>query len=130
MCNALQGTYGSASTTLVQVGMIYRPLARSFIQPYLLQGACGLAFTPTSSIQMRSNDGAIGDMALILTVYEDPDWKELRPTFTAAFGFSTAPNAGYQIHVEARESWLRIEGGDRRRHPVRDSSRHHKTVLF
>ena len=104
-CSALQGTYGSASTTLVQGGMIYRPLTRTFIQPYF-KGLAGLAFTPGSSIQTRSTYGSIGDTALILTIYEDPDWKELRPTFTAVAGFSTASTSGYQLHVEARESWL------------------------
>jgi hypothetical protein len=104
-CGALQGTYGSASTTLIQAGMIYRPLTRSFLQPYF-KGLAGIAFTPSSTIQMISNYGSIGDTALIITIYEDPDWKELRPTWTAAIGVSTASNAGYQLHVEARESWL------------------------
>ena len=104
-CSALQGTYGSASTTLIQAGMIYRPLTRSFLQPYF-KGLAGLAFTPSSTIETRSTYGSIGDTALIITIYEDPDWKELRPTFTAVVGFSTASSSGYQLHVEARESWL------------------------
>ena len=105
VCDALKGATGSASTTLIQGGMVYRPLSRSFLQPYF-KGVVGLAFTPSSSIQMRSTYGSIGDTSLILTIYKDDGWKEIRPTWTAAFGVSTAPNSGYQLHVEVRESWL------------------------
>jgi hypothetical protein len=106
-CNALKGANGSASTTLIQGGVVYRPLSRSFLQPYF-KGVVGLAFTPSSTIQTRSDYGAIGDTALILTIYTDDHWKELRPTWTAAFGISTAPSSGYQLHVEVRESWLAL----------------------
>ena len=104
-CNALKGAQGSAATTIVQGGVIVRPLARSFFQPYF-KGAVGLAFTPSSSIQMRSTYGSVGDTALILTIYKDDNGKELRPTWTVAFGVSTAPSSGYQLHLEVRESWL------------------------
>ena len=104
-CNALQGAQGSAAATLVQGGLVWRPLARSFLQPYA-KALAGAAFTPTSTIQMQSNYGALGDTALILTIYQDDGWHAIRPTWTAAVGLSTAPGSGYQLHVEARESWL------------------------
>ena len=104
-CNALQGAQGSASTTLVQGGVVFRPLARSFLQPYF-KGIVGLAFTPSSTIMTRSTYGSIGDTALILTIYKDDNWKAVRPAWTVAFGISTAPSSGYQLHLEVRESWL------------------------
>lgn len=104
-CNALQGAQGSASTTLVQGGVVFRPLARSFLQPYF-KGIVGLAFTPSSTIMTRSTYGSIGDTALILTIYKDDNWKAVRPAWTAVFGISTAPSSGYQLHIEVRESWL------------------------
>ena len=104
-CDALKGARGSASTTLVQGGVVFRPLARSFLQPYF-KGIVGLAFTPSSTIMTRSTYGSIGDTALILTIYKDDSWKAVRPTWTAAFGISTAPSSGFQLHLEVRESWL------------------------
>lgn len=104
-CDALKGAEGSASTTLIQGGLVFRPLARSFLQPYF-KGIVGVAFTPSSTIATRSIYGSIADTALILTIYTDDSWKEIRPTWTAAFGISTAPSSGYQLHVEVRESWL------------------------
>lgn len=107
VCDALKGTLGTASTTVVNGGIIYRPLSRTFLQPYF-KGVVGLAFTPSSTVAMRSVYGAIGDTSLILTVYKDDDWKEIRPSWTVGFGVSTAPSSGYQIRVEARETWLTL----------------------
>jgi hypothetical protein len=107
VCNALNGTLGSSSTTVVQVGGVYRPLSRAFFQPYF-KVAGGVAFTPTSSIAMRSIYGAIADTELIVTVYKDESWKSIRPTWTAGIGVSTAPSSGYQLRVEARETWMAL----------------------
>jgi hypothetical protein len=104
-CSALTGSDGSASTTLVQGGLIYRPLTRSFLQPYF-KGLVGLAFTPSSTLETISTYGAIGDTSLVITIYKDDNWHELRPTWTTAFGVSTAASSGYQLHIEVRESWL------------------------
>lgn len=106
-CNALKGAQGSASTTLIQGGVVYRPLARSFLQPYV-KALAGIAFTPSSTIEMRSIYGSIADTSLILTIYQDDGWNAARPTWTAALGISTAPSSGYQLRVEVRESWLPI----------------------
>lgn len=105
VCNALKGTLGSASTTTVNGGLVYRPFTRTFLQPYF-KGVVGLAFTPTSTIAMRSVYGAIGDTSLILTVYKDDHWAAVRGTATASFGIATAPSSGYQLFIEARETWL------------------------
>lgn len=105
VCSALKGTLGSASTAVVQAGLVYRPMSRSAFQPYAkLMG--GLAFTPSSTIAMRSVYGAIADTDLIVTIYKDDHWKSIRTSWTAALGISTAPSQGYQLRVEARETWL------------------------
>lgn len=107
-CSSLKGAQGSAPTTLIQGGMVYRPLARADLQPYL-KGLVGVAFTPSSLIAMQTTYGAIGDTTLNLTIYQDDSWKEVRPTWTAAIGISTAPSSGYQVHVEFRESWMPLD---------------------
>jgi opacity protein-like surface antigen len=105
VCSALKGTLGSASTTVIQAGLVYRPLSRAALQPYAkLMG--GLAFTPSSSIALQSIYGAIADTELIVTIYKDDNWKSIRTSWTAALGISTAPSQGYQLRVEARETWL------------------------
>lgn len=108
VCSALKGTLSSASTTVVQGGLVYRPLSRAAFQPYAkVMG--GLAFTPSSSIALRSIYGAIADTELIVTIYKDDNWKSIRTSWTAALGISTAPSQGYQLRVEARETWLPLE---------------------
>jgi opacity protein-like surface antigen len=107
VCSALTGTLGSSSTTVVQGGAVYRPLSRAAFQPYL-KVAGGVAFTPTSSIAMRSVYGAIADTELIVTIYKDDNWKPIRPTWTAGVGVSTAPSSGFQLRLEARETWMAL----------------------
>ncbi len=107
VCSALEGTLGSASTTVVHAGMVYRPLTRSFLQPYL-KASAGIAFTPSSTVALQSTYGHVGDTALFMTIYKDDDWKAMRPSWTLGFGLSTAPSSGYQIHVEVRETWLAL----------------------
>ena len=106
-CSALEGTIGSASTTVINAGLIYRPLTRTFLQPYFKANA-GLAFTPSSTVALQSNYGAVGDTLLFITIYKDDDWKPIRPSWSVGFGISTAPSSGYQIHVEVRETWLAL----------------------
>ena len=106
-CSALEGTLGSASTTVVHAGVVYRPLTRTFLQPYL-KASAGIAFTPSSTIALQSNYGFVGDTALFITIYKDDDWRPIRPSWTLGFGISTAPSSGYQIHVEVRETWLAL----------------------
>jgi len=105
VCDALKGTLGTASTTVVHGGIVYRPFSRTFLQPYF-KGVVGLAFTPASTVAMRSTYGAIADTALINTIYKDDDWKVIRPSWSVGVGVSTAATSGYQIHVEIRETWL------------------------
>jgi len=104
-CNAINGEQRPASVTTVQAGVVLRPLSRSFIQPYgKILG--GLAFTPSSSVAMTSFYGQIGDTLLTLEIYKDDKTREIRPTWTLAAGFSTAPSSGYQIRLELRETWM------------------------
>lgn len=104
-CDALKGARGSASTTQVQGGLVFRPLTRSFLQPYF-KGMVGVAFTPTSTLHTRSTFGNIADTSLIITIYNDDNWKPIRATWTAAIGVSTAPSSGYQLHLELRQAWI------------------------
>jgi hypothetical protein len=104
-CNAVNGEQRPASVTTVQAGVVLRPLSRSFFQPYgKILG--GLAFTPSSTVAMTSFYGAIGDTLLTLEIYKDDHTREIRPTWTLAAGFATAPSSGYQFRIEVRETWL------------------------
>ncbi len=103
-CTYLQGNQMSSSTTTVQGGLVLRPFSRTAFQPYL-KGMIGVTFTPESPLTMVATTGFIADTAYNLTVYTDNTWKEIHPNWTAGFGISTAPGAGYQIHAEFRETW-------------------------
>jgi hypothetical protein len=104
-CNALKGTQGSASTTAVQGGVVLRPFARAFLQPYV-KGLAGLAFTPSSTISMVSDYGLVGDTLERITIYTDNGNKPIRPSWALAAGFATAPSSGYQLRFEVRDTWL------------------------
>lgn len=106
-CSALEGTQGSASTTVINGGLVYRPLTRTFLQPYF-KAIAGFAFTPSSTVALQSVYGAIGDTSLFITIYKDDDWRPIRPSWTVGFGISTAPSSGYQLHLEVRETWLAL----------------------
>lgn len=100
-CNAIAGSPSSVSSTTVQAGVILRPFGDTPIQSYA-KGLAGLAFTPGSTVAMRSfyNSGNV------LTVYEDDRASTTRPTWTLAVGALMSIGRGYQLLVEARESWL------------------------
>lgn len=99
------GSDQSASTTLVQAGVVVRPFKPATVQPFV-KGLIGFAETPKSTVALESVYGAIADTALILTIYQDYGWKQTRPVFTAAAGFNTAPNSGLQVEFEVRETFL------------------------
>ena len=107
VCDAIVGTRGSTSIVVIHGGGVYRPLSRAALQPYF-KGTVGFAFTPSSTIALNSIYGAIVDTPLVMTIYTDPNWKSIRPSWTLGFGISTAPSSGYQIHVEARETWFSL----------------------
>jgi hypothetical protein len=106
-CAALSGDERSSSGTVVQGGFVFRPFTRTGLQPYL-KALGGLAFAPSSTMEMTSVYGSVGDTLLTLTIYPDDHWKSVRPTATLAFGISTAPSSGYQLHIEARETFLAL----------------------
>jgi len=105
VCEQLNGRTASASIVTVNGGFVYRPFSRSSVQPYV-KGVAGVAFTPSSTIALQSVVGFVGDTAVVVNIYDDQSWKPIRPSWTLGFGLSTAPSSGYQIHVEARETWL------------------------
>lgn len=107
-CNSLKGLQGSAATTTIQTGLVVRPFTRLAVQPYL-KGMAGLAFTPTSSVDMQAEFAQLSDTAIqFLTIYHDVNWKPIRPSWAVALGFASAPSSGYQLRAEIRESWLAL----------------------
>jgi len=95
----------SASTTLVQAGVVLRPFKPATLQPFI-KALVGFAETPRSTVEMESTYGALADTALDLTIYKDFGWSQTRPIVTAAIGLTTAPNSGLQVHFEVRETFL------------------------
>src|ERR1041384_5469546 len=57
-----------------------------------------------SAIYEQLTDTAIQ----VITIYHDPSWKPIRPSWAVAFGFATAPSSGYQLRAEIRETWLAL----------------------
>jgi hypothetical protein len=106
-CAALDGKIRSPATSEIQGGFMLRPLSQSPLQPYVkAQG--GLAFTPNSTTYTVSEYPGINGEPLLTTVFPDDTTPSIRPSWTAAFGISTAPHTGYQFRVEVRESWMRL----------------------
>jgi hypothetical protein len=95
----------SASTTLVQAGVVLRPFKPGTLQPFI-KAMAGFAETPRSTLEMESIYGALADTAIDLTIYKNFGWSQTRPIVTAAVGLSTAPNSGLQVHFEVRETFL------------------------
>jgi len=111
-CDSLARTHESAAVSMVQAGAVVRPLVGHYLQPYL-KGLAGVAFTPSSTVNMVSDFGQtpgtfVGTAPLRLTIYDDNEWSSMRPTVQLAGGFTTAPRHGYALHFEARETWLSV----------------------
>lgn len=107
-CDALDGKQRSPASSEIQAGFVFRPLPQSPIQPYA-KLAGGMAFTPNSTMYTVSEYRGENNHSLVLTVYRDDSVTTVRPSWTAAFGISTAPHTGYQVRLEVRQSWMRVE---------------------
>ncbi|HEX3926750.1 MAG TPA: hypothetical protein VHW65_02040 [Gemmatimonadales bacterium] len=107
-CTALNNTEHAASAVTVAGGVVYRPFGRSSVQPYF-RAIGGLALMPRSTLLTFSDftDNTGADAGLL--IYDDEDWTQFRPTGTLGFGLATAPSQGYQLRIEARETWVRLE---------------------
>jgi hypothetical protein len=98
-CAALNGTNRPASAVSLMGGVVWRPWSRSAYQPYL-RGIAGAAVVPRSTLQMASTFGP--ELENRLEIYIEDNSHMVRPSATFGAGISTAPNAGYQLTLEAR----------------------------
>lgn len=110
VCDSIPVTsQGPRATTVLQAGLILRPLSGSVLQPYV-EGLAGFASTASSTATLTSTvghaAGAGGSAPLIVNIYQDPRGNTLRPTWTLAAGLATAATQGLQVHVELRDSWI------------------------
>ena len=102
-CAALKGVTRPASSVSLMGGMLWRPVSRTAYQPFV-RGLVGVSVVPRSTLQLSSTFGALDENRL--DIYTQPNSHMVRPSATLGLGIATAPNAGYQLSVELRESWV------------------------
>ena len=104
-CGVINGDERSASAVALTAGVVLRPLSRAGIQPYL-RAMGGIALMPRSTLPVTAVLGVREDE--VLQVYLEDGDKDAKPTGVLAFGFATAPRAGYQLRLEARATAVQL----------------------
>lgn len=104
-CRSLNNNDRSASGVALMGGLTLRPWSRTLWQPYV-RGLAGLSLVPRSTVELVAVFGQLQDG--VLPIYIDAKSKEVKPTGAVAFGIATAPRAGYQLRIEARNTWVRL----------------------
>ena len=103
-CAALKGVTRPASSVALMGGVLWRPISRTAYQPFV-KGLLGASVVPRSTLQLSSTFGVLQEQ---LDIYTQESSHMVRPTGTVGVGIATAPNAGYQLSIELRESWVVI----------------------
>lgn len=104
-CFSINGRDRSASGVALMGGVVLRPMSRSAIQPYL-RALGGLSLVPRSTVELVATFGTVNEGAL--PIYIGNKSHEVRPTGALGIGIATAPRAGYQVRLEARNTWVSL----------------------
>lgn len=104
-CSAIDEYEHPASVVGFGGGVVFRPASRAFLQPYL-RGVGGIAVSPRSTVRMEGTIGVVGDS--IFTVYPADGGSEARLSASIGIGIATPATAGYQLHLELRNNWVRL----------------------
>lgn len=106
-CATLSDKKRAASAISAMGGVVWRPLPRAKVQPYV-KAMAGLALIPRSTTTVTAffSDG-LDDFAL--PVYAEDGSKAVTPAGALALGFATAANNGYQFSVEFRASAVQVQ---------------------
>ncbi|MES2306801.1 MAG: hypothetical protein V4558_14960 [Gemmatimonadota bacterium] len=104
-CFSINGKDRSASGVALMGGIVLRPLSRSLFQPYL-RALGGLSLVPRSTVELVASFGTVNEGAL--PIYLGNKAHEVRPTGAIGIGIATAPRSGYQVRLEARNTWVSL----------------------
>lgn len=104
-CFSINGKDRSASGVALMGGVVLRPMSRSLFQPYL-RALGGLSLVPRSTVELVASFGTVNEGAL--PIYLGNKSHEVRPTAALGIGIATAPRSGYQVRLEARNTWVSL----------------------
>lgn len=101
-CEALNRESRSNSAALFMGGVVIRPWSRKLIQPFArVEG--GFAAVSDNMISLTAYVGTAQN--LVVPIYPSKGGLALRPAGMLAFGLSSYSGKGYQIRLEARNTW-------------------------
>ncbi len=104
-CSAIEDHELPASVVGVAAGVVFRPASRAFLQPYV-RGVGGVAVVPRSTVRMA---GTIDQLeGSIFTIYPSNGGSDARLSGSLIVGISTSASAGYQLHLELRNTWVQL----------------------
>lgn len=101
VCDSIPVTSQGSSTAMsLQGGMILRPFPGSVLQPYF-EGLAGIASMGSSTAALKSDIGGA-----TVTIYRDPEWHRIRPTFVVGAGIATELARGLHGRFAVRDTWM------------------------
>jgi hypothetical protein len=103
-CSEFHGTtVSSGGAFTLTGGVVWRIAMGGTLQPYL-KAAAGIFTLNANPVEVTVGHQTAGNN--VYAVYTDRGWSSVRPTGVLAGGISTAANSGFQVHLEARESFV------------------------
>lgn len=110
VCNSITQGESPSSAVALSVGMIYRAWSRRTISPYGRIHA-GMVVSQQSTVQMNGfyRSDSLSQEETRVTIYDDPDSRQLTPVLGVAVGFTAALGRGYQLRWEVRDNMVGVE---------------------
>ncbi len=107
-CQVINDHDRAASGTGAMAGVVYRPMSRSTVQPYL-KALAGIALVPRSTTSLSAAWGQAPDPEYVYPIYLESGSRALKPIGALALGLATAPNAGYQLRAEFKANMIQLQ---------------------
>ena len=108
LCNNITASSNGGSVIGVTLGVIARATTAGPVSPYV-RGALSLAHTTISTITMSAPEEVTGAPRVII---DDPQPRRMSLNPTVALGLTTSLGVGYQLRIEARDEFARLERMD------------------
>jgi hypothetical protein len=107
-CRVIDGQERAASGTGALAGVVYRPLSRATVQPYV-KALAGIALVPRSTTSLTAAWGRYPDPEYVYPIYLEDGSRAVKPTGALAVGITTAPNTGYQLRAELKANVVQLQ---------------------
>jgi len=109
ICDDIDGATSPGTTVTTTVGVLYRPLPWTEVQPYLRADA-GLVLSQQSTIRMKGTYTQAGPDSIVdYFVYQDDHPSSVKPALALGAGLTAFISRSYQVRLEAKDNMVWLE---------------------